>query len=524
MSMRSTKYDENFFNNLWNKAKEGLNIGTVHYYSIKSNFKRYVALNPNDYLTGTEDNLTKIFMNMEYKNLSINSVTETVYIYKKSKWILDIKPYHNLKKLIRERLKMYVKEELYKLLGNEITENIAKDIESKNKILLKVESKKTIDNVSAFIIQDLVANKKEEVFDTSKEQLYNLHFENGVYNLIEKKFRKRTKEDKVTKILDWNYLEKVPEDKIDDVNLFFKKLHTDEEQRKFCLSWLAYCLSGDTGLCKMKMNIGYTASNGKSTEFNIHSKVFPIYSKKIDNQTFNLSYQAKRHKQLLPLIRQPIRFVYCEELDQKKIDVECLKEVVDGKNLSAEVLYGYTEEGAIQCKINTCSNKDFNIEMDNGIARRGLVQIYKSKFKHNIEDDWNKKEFLRVDNYSNKFEEEEYKNAYLHILISHFSLNNFIPKTNEQQFRDIAEEYDEFSDVFNEIIEITGNSEDFVHKVDVLNHIKLLINNVTMRRIRNEFKKVGIKYFKEKMINKRQGCFGGIILRQQNECESDNEE
>ena len=286
-----------------------------------------------------------------------------------------------------------------------------------------------------------------------------------------------------------------------------------KNKESFVLSWLAYCLCGDVGLCKLKMNIGYTASNGKSTEFNIHSKIFPIYSKKIDNQTFNLSYQSKRHKQLLPLIRNPIRFVYCEELDQKQIDAEMLKEVVDGKNLSVEVLYGYTEEGPIQAKLNTCSNKDFNIQMDNGVLRRGIVQIYKSKFKHNIKDDWLKKEFKRVDNYSSRFEEEEYKNAYLHILISHFSLNGFVPKINVEQFKDIAEEYDEFADVFSEYIEITHDELDFEYKQDTLNHIKGCINNVSMRRIRNEFKKKGVKYLKEKMKNGRRGCFSGIKIK-----------
>ena len=82
------------------------------------------------------------------------------------------------------------------------------------------------------------------------------------------------------------------------------------------------------------MNIGYTASNGKSTEFRIHDSIFPIYSKKLDKDTFNISYANKRHKQIRQLQKNPIRFCYCEELDQKKIDVDYLKDFVDANNLS----------------------------------------------------------------------------------------------------------------------------------------------------------------------------------------------
>ena len=53
----------------------------------------------------------------------------------------------------------------------------------------------------------------------------------------------------------------------------FKKSQPNKQQMKFTLSWLAYCLNGNTGLQKAKFNIGYKGSNGKSNELKVHSKI-----------------------------------------------------------------------------------------------------------------------------------------------------------------------------------------------------------------------------------------------------------
>lgn len=526
MSMKSSKYEDESFNKLWNNAKEGCNIGTIHFYAMKSNLKKYILLNPNNFLTGTEDNLAKIFMKMSGENVRL--CNDIIYLYREDRWYKDNDKNLQLKKMIRETLIEYVKQDIRTLLDKPATEDISKQLEEKQKIFLKVSNKKTIDNVCSFIIQDLAITKnnksEEEEFDTGTKQNNNLHFENGVYNIVEKKFRKRTKEDYITQILDWEYMEKdqIDNDIYNEVETFYKKLQPNEEQRKFTLSWLAYCLSGDIGKQKFKMNIGYTASNGKSTEFNIHNTCFPIYTQKLDNQTFNVNFANKRHKQIIHLIKNPIRFCYCEELDQKKIDCDFLKDFIDGNKINVEILYGTSETKKIQAKLNTCSNKDFNIDIDEGILRRGLVQIYNSKFKKGIEDNWEKNEYQRIDNYGNKFNDIQYKNAYLHLLLSFFSLNPFIPKKNEELFQDIAEEYDEFGTLFSELIEITNNNNDILHKNDIINYMKDTSKGITFRKITQEFKKKGIKYDKNKSCNGKRGHFIGIKFRQE-DIDEDND-
>tara|TARA_R110002073_G_scaffold28172_1_gene89742 strand:+ start:115 stop:2355 length:2241 start_codon:yes stop_codon:yes gene_type:complete len=519
MSMKSSKFDDDFFNKLWAESRAGCNIGTIHYYAYKSDPNKYIVLNPSDHLTGTDDNLSKIFLNIECENIHYID-QDNIFLFTNNKWIQDNKNLY-LKSLIRKTLIEYVKNINLDLL-NKGAEEYADKLKSIQKIMVKVSSCKTIDSVCKFVIQDLSTNPKTELFNINENQIYNLHFINGVLNLKTKEFRKRKKSDLVTLILDWEYESDINEKAVEDVNDFFRRVQPDEKQRRFLIEWLGYCLSGDINKQKFKVNIGYTAQNGKSTEFLIHHTIFPIYTHKLDSRTFNQAYENKRHKQLIKLLKEPIRFVYCEELDHKRLDTDFLKDFVTGQNINVEVLFGTTESNSIQAKLNTCSNKDFNIEKDAGILRRGLVQMYESQFLSNVEDNYETNKFKCVDNYIDIFNSPEYKNAYLHILLSNFSLNPFIPKLNEQLFKDITDEYDTFKETFDKCFEITENKEDIIYKETIEDNLRTYDNKLNNRTIRQELKKLGITYDRLKYKNNKRGYFLGI--KEIDHIETDNEE
>lgn len=182
--------------------------------------------------------------------------------------------------------------------------------------------------------------------------------------------------------------------------MIFVKLQPIKEQRDFTLGFLSYSLSGDTSKQIFKMNIGYSASNGKSTELKIHDNTFPIYTTKLEKDTFMLG-NTKRHKSISCCLKQPIRLAYIEELQQKKLDGDFLKDWVDGNKITNEVLYGYTECKKIQAKLMTCSNKDLKIDSDEGVLRRGKVQFYNSQFLDGLsKDDFVNHKYKKV----NKFE------------------------------------------------------------------------------------------------------------------------
>ena len=143
---------------------------------------------------------------------------------------------------------------------------------------------------------------------------------------------------------------------------------------EFNLSWFAYCLTGITKEQKMLFIIGHTAGNGKSTLTTMFESAFNIYSKKIGNNKFDVN-NNKKHKTFAG-INKIIRYVYMEEMNKKKIDIDILKDFVDGNKIgSNEVMYGTTSDIIINCKLTVFSNHNPNFDSDYGMRRRGILNM-----------------------------------------------------------------------------------------------------------------------------------------------------
>jgi hypothetical protein len=218
------------------------------------------------------------------------------------------------------------------------------------------------------------------------------------------------------------------------------------------------------------MNIGHTASNGKSTELSIHEKCFDIYTEKMDNRVLLTNFE-KRHKHLVKLIVKPIRLVYFEEMPKgKKLDVEFIKDFVDGKRINCEIMFGTTDKIKIQAKIMSVSNHDFQCDTDAGILRRGRVQKYESQFINEIElVDEEQHHYLKIEGFENKFDDDMYKNAYFHLLLNYVD-ELVVPKINKDEFKKTAEESDDVLNNILEYFEITNNENDIIGKNEIENY------------------------------------------------------
>jgi len=333
-------------------------------------------------------------------------------------------------------------------------------------IILQLKKNKFVKEIIKQLQNIISASVKKPVyFDVGPEQYYNINFRNGIYDLKTKEFRARNYTDYVTKFLEFDYKPKSEISKlsIDTVNEFFHKLQPNKEQREFTLGFLAYCITGDTSKQIFKTNIGYSASNGKSTELKIHHRVFSIYTTKLNSDTFTLG-NNKRHKSINICLHEPIRLAYIEELKQIKIDGDFLKDWVDGDKITNEVMYGTCESEKIQAKFMTCSNKDMSIDSDKGILRRGKIQFYKSQFLDGVnDDDWNENIFKKESNFESKFDDDDFKNAYFHLLSDYVDKLK-IPKEATEQFKEMAEEGDTLKTRFFDCFEITKRETDKENK------------------------------------------------------------
>ncbi|MGI9555546.1 MAG: PriCT-2 domain-containing protein [Cyanophyceae cyanobacterium] len=524
-SKQSDKYEDDTFDTLWEKGRHGVTGGTIYFYANKFNPEEYRRIYIKTELSINDDHLSDTFVKLQYDNVIY--VNGTVYIYKKN-WISEsAKNCLQLKKLIRQTLHEYIlnvdidfnkqmigkqESELREMKG---TKDLIK------KVFDKVSTKSHIDNITGMVLQDLASMGHNIEFDLCEEQLYNLHFRNGCYELRNKRFRKRTQKDYITQYLDWDYSETVDDAILQELKDFYAKIQPDKTQFKYMMEWLAHCLCGSIGNQKFKMNIGYSAQNGKSTEFKIHNAVFPIYSMKLDNSTFENGY-SKRHKQMIHLVTKPIRFAYCEELRSKKLDTDFLKEFVDGSDMNVEVMYGTSMTKTIQAKLSTCSNKDFNLDKDCGIKRRGTVQFYTSKFKDDVEDDYTNHVYNKIKGYEKRFLDVRYKNAYFHILLAHFNEDFDIPESNENAFSDIMNEYDECGSILAGHFELTNDDKDRIEKTELLaffnEHVAKKYDSAAFLR---EMKSNGVKYNRQLRVNGKMGVFMGIKRLEEDEDDGD---
>lgn len=501
ISKKSDKYDDDEFEKQWRFAghekEKGYTLGTLKYYARLSNEASYIALHTQRDAAQqlNFDDWTHTMLAEKFDELQCDDViyqNETLFVYYKEKWREDKKA------TLTKRIFSQVMTTYFKGLpnGDNLFKKAIKQVQNATPLLGCIDCLKSV----------LAGKLQRVIFDVGEDQMFNIHFNNGVYDLKKKEFRGRTKTDFVTQILDYDY---APETKIadsvkEDVRMFFQKLQPDEEERSFTLSYLAYCLSGDTGHQVMKMNIGYSAQNGKSTELKIHQMAFPIYTTKLNKRTFNVGFE-KAHKEFLQLIRNPIRLAYIEELDRKAIDVDVLKDFVDGKDLSVEILYGTKEVQSHQCKLATLSNKDPNMEADEGVTRRMRVQHYLSKFIAETEDNFSTHEYVRVLNYENRFEKPEYKLAYFHLLLKHIDALK-IPASAKLAFQSIAADYDEFANHLEEQYKVTKKEEDQVAKGDLEAHF----SNMKWNKVLSELKRMGVTYKRDQRLDNKRGVIYGL--------------
>ena len=502
-SKTSPKYDEDpdEFDIAWNYCKEGdlmCNEGTLKTMAAKYDKPKFMdwfvthtkeAINPDDLATSFIKELGE--HNLAYTKDKI------LYIFKNKNWHRD-DDLSILKYSIRTGAQQVIEALREQTIQKCITADpkqsgvLMKLAQYYSKELEKLKKKKIMDDASAFVIQFLsnkMTTKEYEpiVFDVNPEQTFNIHFKNGVYDLIDQEFREREHCDYITKYLPWDFNENVTSTVLEEVENDFKVLQPDPEQYELMMAFMAYCLCGDTSRNIIKFNIGTKAGNGKSTVPELHQIVFPIYSKVLDQEFFKKGY-TKRHKTSIHLLRSPIRMTYIEEIDEKQLDVAFIKTFLAG-NLSVEELFATTVEGKIQSKVQVLGNEPPVMDSDNGILRRGFQQNFETSFLPKEKYDkaikkGEKRVYLEDIHYKTKYENEEYKNAYLQLLLKHFNVMFNIPNKNRDAFKTTLSENDNKDNILDRL---RTDENGGICKEDMVAELHPIPLRVILKTIRAEY-------------------------------------
>lgn len=356
------------------------------------------------------------------------------------------------------RISSYIKNEIYNDLHSQITSNSEAYGEGLSSILTQIAKLTdwTFRDKTCKDIRDaLILKQTDEItFNFEDSQKYNIHFRNGVLmldkidnydNIMETAFRKREKTDYMTFYNDYDFI-KPQKSTIVNIYKLYRQIQPDEETFNYFMNFLAYCLTGDTQSQKCEFDIGYTASNGKSTHLKIHNEAMDFYTSKLPKNTFDEGF-TKAHKYLIKLFDKPVRLSYMEELKTTKLDAELFKDFVDNNPLNIEKMYGTSILRKTQTKLKACSNHDINIKSDRGVLRRGLKVDFKSQFVKKEDVNPSKHKYQIDENLTDKFKTNEYKSGYICALIpyikNYFKHGLIVPKKISNAFENMIDEYDD---------------------------------------------------------------------------------
>ena len=365
-----------------------------------------------------------------------------------------------------------------------------------------IETTTFIKNVLEQIISKSLLSREEQEKLNRLEN--HLNFRNGKLDLKTMEFTDRSEADFVTEFLNYDFQLKPNKEVKSEVTEVLKKIcNSDDGDFDFITNFLAYCITSETKEQKYLNVVGPSASNGKSTIIKLMEEALSIYIFKAKKDLFSEAY-SKGHKYFAQTKNK--RIVYIEELDKKKVDADLIKDVVDGNQINNEVLFATTEKIDINFKLMFLSNNLMNFDADSGIKRRlihfefrnkfvALQDLEKERANHKIG-----KVFPLDNSLVSKFHNnDDYKNALIHILIKkakqYFDIGLTVPEKYVEIAKEICEENDKFKNFFENHFEVTNNEDDRIAKDelrDMFNsHTKC---NFSASSIMTDIQRLQLKY------------------------------
>jgi len=281
-----------------------------------------------------------------------------------------------------------------------------------NNLVSKYSFKNNIEN-------DFKADLDEEEFYSKLNSKINIiAFNNCIYDIIKKTTRPITKDDYLTKKLDYSYNPNIDEEKKKKLVEELKKIiNYDDKHKEYVLSALGQALSGRS-MKHLYYIVGLTGDNGKSTLLELLGQKFNIYVKGIDHKDVEKG-SGDRHKTLAELKGK--RIVWVEETDKKQLDVRYLKQLSGAREVPYKVMYGTTDILKIDFKLFMISQGTPTLSGDAGSENRNRLIAFSSRFpKDQEEDDFTKKIFKQDIRFQDKLL-ENYGDEFVQLILEYSS-------------------------------------------------------------------------------------------------------
>ncbi|NBU33777.1 hypothetical protein EB118_01935 [bacterium] len=207
-------------------------------------------------------------------------------------------------------------------------------------------------------------------------------FTNGVFDLLERKFRKTRKDDYVLLTTEYAYDERA---RNPGVYEFLEQILPNAGVRDFVLKKLSDCLNGDIPNTYFLMFIGDSGANGKSQLLNLAKACFGELGEKVEvtllTRKRNNANEANSEK--VKLMHKRFAFL-SEPEDGEKINIGLLKELTGSEEIVARGLYQEPVSFVMEAKLFLACNELPEIKgEDTALWRRIRVVDFPSRFVDN---------------------------------------------------------------------------------------------------------------------------------------------
>jgi P4 family phage/plasmid primase-like protien len=334
----------------------------------------------------------------------------------------------------------------------------------------------------------------DEAFITNLNSKKHLvPFLNGVYDLLENKFRTTRKEDYVNLTVNYDYSE--TDNK--EVYTFLEQVLPNLGVRDYVLKKMSECLNGDIPNTNFLMFIGDSGANGKSQLLNLMKLTMGEFGEKVEvtllTRKRNNANEANSEK--IKLMHKRFAFL-SEPEDGEKINIGLLKELTGSEEIVARGLYQEAVSFVLEAKLFLACNELPEIKgEDAALWRRIRVIDFPSKFVDDPSGDSNEYKIDRTLP-SRMREDLSWRQTFMKILLNYYFRD--VKEPPEVQFK--TNEYrQENNDFYNWLEENIGFNLGSILKLQ--DTIEIYVGKKIGTRQLGKYRKEMEKYIKEKYKN-----------------------
>lgn len=436
-----------------------------------------------------------------------------------------------------QKAKKILSNEIYELLENDYNERlsilIATSCEDKIINNLKKKGDKILTRVKntsskCQIVEQLKEfYQKEKIFEKLDEiNPYLIGFDNGVYDLENREFRKARSDELIHITTGYEYC-KAEQKHIDKLNGLINNIYKDENERKYEMTVFSFCLSGIMHLQEFYMIIG-NGGNGKGIITLLIKLVMGNnYCTSISIECFknkgNISANEKS-QQLAGCKNARIVFITeCEFKENEEFESNLVKSMSGGDEQNCKFLYKEQTKYIPKFNLYFVTNDQIPMKIkDRSLPRRARICPHRISFMDENEyDKKNPNQALAIVGLEEKLRKNPaYKYAFFEILIKYYFdfVDNGkkleIPQSLINENINFKRLNDPIGNFINDCLIISNNDSNRL-KISLL--AKLLqdydkSSNETLKSIEQYFKKKDIKV----TIIKGYATCSGICLKEYN--------